>query len=77
MLSVNYKLKKSKMHAAENAICDCEKKSILYQRRQSNWEFYISIATRIMWNMHQQQGDCRKEPRRDPLCTKTKTNQNS
>ena len=23
------------------------------------------------------QGDCRKEPRRDPLCTKTKINQNS
>ena len=24
-----------------------------------------------------EQGDCRKEPRRDPLCTKTKINQNS
>jgi hypothetical protein len=27
--------------------------------------------------MHNKQGDCRKEPRRDPLCTKTKINQNS
>ena len=24
-----------------------------------------------------EQGDCRKEPRRDPLCNKTKINQNS
>jgi uncharacterized Zn-finger protein len=32
----------------------------------------------VKCNIHgSSQGDCRKEPRRDPLCTKTKINQNS
>jgi hypothetical protein len=35
------------------------------------------LGLRKFFTLDQTQGDCRKEPRRDPLCTKTKINQNS
>jgi hypothetical protein len=42
-----------------------------------NNEKWILILFDNQSGMNQIQGDCRKEPRRDPLCTKTKINQNS
>ena len=51
----------------------------------SNYARYHKILTQTFGenlyeeprNVGSKQGDCRKEPRRDPLCTKTKINQNS
>ena len=43
-----------------------------FQVGNSNNKFQFRLKTRFMGFF---QGDCRKEPWRDPLCTKTKINQ--
>ena len=37
----------------------------------------VPLVSTALLKIDKYQGDCRKEPRRDPLCTKTKINQNS
>ena len=42
-----------------------------------SWSSIFLLLLQFQISLDAKQGDCRKEPRRDPLCTKTKINQNS
>ena len=49
---------------------------ILPQSLQQYHETFFPSNNKNATKIRQNQGDCRKEPQRDPLCTKTKINQN-